>query len=126
MTLPKDVAELQHENVLFELECIDRMYLNLYVPQLTSAQGVAAYFRGYKGHRFGMNWFLSANRPTRQLNRSICNDLIGIHVGLCARTSLETLRPRGRRSLPARHEHSKRLFLLVTSRVPHSPKPHAS
>ena len=52
MTLPKNVAELQHENVVFELECIDRMYLNLYVPQLTSAQGVAAYFRGYKGHRF--------------------------------------------------------------------------
>ena len=52
MTLPKNVAELQGENVVFELECIDRMYLNLYVPQLTSAQGVAAYFRGYKGHRF--------------------------------------------------------------------------
>ena len=30
----------------------DRMYLNLYMPQLASAQGVAAYFRGYKGHRF--------------------------------------------------------------------------
>ena len=52
MTLPKNVAELQGENVLFELECIDRMYLNLYVPQLASAPGVAAYFRGYKGHRF--------------------------------------------------------------------------
>ena len=37
MTLPKNVAELQGENVLFELECIDRMYLNLYVPELTSA-----------------------------------------------------------------------------------------
>ena len=52
MTLPKNVAELQGENVVFELECIDRMYLNLYVPQLASAPGVAAYFRGYKGHRF--------------------------------------------------------------------------
>ena len=52
MTLPKNVAELQGENVVLELECIDRMYLNLYVPELTSAQGVAAYFRGYKGHRF--------------------------------------------------------------------------
>ena len=52
MTLPKNVAELQGENVALELECIDRMYLNLYVPELTSAQGVAAYFRGYKGHRF--------------------------------------------------------------------------
>ncbi len=52
MIAPKNVAELQQENVLFELECIDRMYLNVYVPQLTSAGGVAAYFRGYKGHRF--------------------------------------------------------------------------
>jgi hypothetical protein len=52
MTLPRNVAELQGENVVFELECIDRMYLNLYVPQLASAPGVAAYFRGCKGHRF--------------------------------------------------------------------------
>jgi hypothetical protein len=52
MTLPANVAELQRENVTFELECIDRMYLNLYVPQLTSAPGVAAYFRHYKGQRF--------------------------------------------------------------------------
>ena len=49
MTLGKNVAELQGENVVFELECIERMYLNLYVPQLASAPGVAAYFRGYKG-----------------------------------------------------------------------------
>lgn len=52
MNLPSSIAELQRENVLFELECIDRMYLNLYVPQLASAGGVAAYFRGYKGQRF--------------------------------------------------------------------------
>ena len=46
------VAELQAKNVRFELESIDRMYLNCYVPQLTSAAGVAAYFRYYKGQRF--------------------------------------------------------------------------
>ena len=61
--LTKSVAELQSEfeeidpatlpeNVTFELECIDRMYLNLYVPQLSSAAGVASYFRHYKGQRF--------------------------------------------------------------------------
>jgi hypothetical protein len=50
--LPHSVAELQRENISFELECIDRMYLNLYVPKLTSAPGVAAYFRHYKGQRF--------------------------------------------------------------------------
>ena len=51
-TLPASVAELQRENVTFELESIDRMYFNAYVPQLTSAAGVASYFRNYKGHRF--------------------------------------------------------------------------
>ena len=50
--LPKSVAGLQSENVTFELECIERMYLNLYVPQLSSAAGVASYFRHYKGQRF--------------------------------------------------------------------------
>ena len=51
-TLPASVAELQRENVTFELESIDRMYFNAYVPQLTSAGGVASYFRNYLGHRF--------------------------------------------------------------------------
>jgi len=46
------VAELQAENVAYQLECIDRMYLNAYVPKLTSAEGVAAYFRFHKGRRF--------------------------------------------------------------------------
>jgi len=35
-----------------ELECIDRMYLNAYVPQLTTEAGVAGFVRGYLGHRF--------------------------------------------------------------------------
>ena len=52
MNIAKNVAQLQRENIEFELESIDRMYLNFYVPQLTSAPGVAAYFRHYKGHRF--------------------------------------------------------------------------
>jgi hypothetical protein len=52
MRLPANVAALQQEHVLFELECIDRLYLNVYVPKLTSAGGVAAFFRGYLGHRF--------------------------------------------------------------------------
>jgi len=51
-TITCSVAQLQSENVVMELDCIDRMYLNLYVPQLTSAPGVAAYFRNYLGHRF--------------------------------------------------------------------------
>ena len=51
-TLSTSVSELQRENVTFELESIDRIYFNSYVPQLTTAGGVASYFRNYKGHRF--------------------------------------------------------------------------
>ena len=51
-TLTPSVAELQRQHVVLELECIDRMYLNAYVPKLTSAAGVAGFFRGYLGHRF--------------------------------------------------------------------------
>src|ERR1700726_1715747 len=52
MNLSKSVAELQREHVVLELKCIDRMYLNAYVPQLTSEVGVAGFVRGYLGHRF--------------------------------------------------------------------------
>jgi hypothetical protein len=52
MNLKRSIAELQTEHVVMELECIDRMYLNAYVPQLTTEAGVAGFVRGYLGHRF--------------------------------------------------------------------------
>jgi hypothetical protein len=52
VNLSKSVAELQREHVVLELECIDRMYLNAYVPQLTSEAGVAGFVRGHLGYRF--------------------------------------------------------------------------
>ena len=52
MKLSKSVAELQREHVVLELECIDRMYLNAYVPELTSEAGVAGFVRGHLGYRF--------------------------------------------------------------------------
>lgn len=52
MTLTHSLAQLQKEHVVLELECIDRMYLNAYVPKLTSEAGIAAFCRGYLGHRF--------------------------------------------------------------------------
>jgi hypothetical protein len=52
MNLRPSVAELQKEHVVMELECIDRIYLNAYVPQLTSEAGIAGFVRGYLGHRF--------------------------------------------------------------------------
>ena len=34
MSIPRSVAEILSEHVILELEGIDRMYLNVYVPQL--------------------------------------------------------------------------------------------
>ncbi len=48
----QSLAKLQQEHVNMELECIDRMYLNGYVPKLTTANGIAAFCRGYLGFRF--------------------------------------------------------------------------
>src|SRR5919201_1181545 len=52
MKITQSLAQLQKEHVVMELECIDRMYLNAYVPKLTSEAGIAAFCRGYLGHRF--------------------------------------------------------------------------
>ena len=43
MTLPRTVAEVLSEHVVFEVECIDRMYLNVYVPQLQYAAGLVGF-----------------------------------------------------------------------------------
>ncbi|HEX2317526.1 MAG TPA: hypothetical protein VHJ18_00950 [Streptosporangiaceae bacterium] len=39
MTLPRIAVEVLSEHVVFEVEWIDRMYLNVYVPQLQQPAG---------------------------------------------------------------------------------------
>jgi hypothetical protein len=52
MSLPRTVAQVLAEHVTLEVEGIDRMYLNVYVPQLQREQGVASFFRFHRGHPF--------------------------------------------------------------------------
>ena len=52
MSLPRTVAEVLREHVTLEVECIDRMYLNAYVPGLQYESGVAAFFRRHRGQPF--------------------------------------------------------------------------
>jgi hypothetical protein len=52
MSLPRSVAEILREHVTLEVEGIDRLYLNAYVPGLQYASGVAAFFRKHRGHPF--------------------------------------------------------------------------
>ena len=49
MTLPRTVAEVLSDHVMFEVECIDRMYLNVYVPQLQHAGGLLGYVQRQLG-----------------------------------------------------------------------------
>ena len=52
MTLPRSAAEVLADHVTLEVECIDRMYLNLYQPKLAFAEGIAYFFRGHLGYPF--------------------------------------------------------------------------
>lgn len=52
MSIPRSVAEVIREHVTLEIEGIDRMYLNVYVPQLQRESGVASFFRFHRGHPF--------------------------------------------------------------------------
>src|SRR6266852_4237667 len=52
MTLPQSVCEVLRDHVVLESECIDRMYLNVYVAQLQRVGGVVWYLRGHLGQRF--------------------------------------------------------------------------
>ena len=43
MTVARNVADVLTEHVTFEVECIDRMFLNVYVPQLQYPLGLVGY-----------------------------------------------------------------------------------
>jgi len=52
MTVARNVAEVLTDRVTLEIESIDRMYLNVYVPQLQYTGGVASFFQAHRGHPF--------------------------------------------------------------------------
>ena len=49
MTIPRSAADVLSDHVTLEVECVDRMYLNLYVPKLQYEAGVVEFFRGHRG-----------------------------------------------------------------------------
>jgi hypothetical protein len=52
MTLPRSAADVLSGHVVFELESIDRMYLNVYQPRLQHGGGAAAFFTSHRGHAY--------------------------------------------------------------------------
>jgi hypothetical protein len=52
MSVPLTVASILREHVTLEVESLDRLYLNVYVPQLQREVGVVGFFRGHRGATF--------------------------------------------------------------------------
>jgi hypothetical protein len=52
MTLPRTVADVLSGHVLFEIESIDRMYLNVWQPRLQHGAGAAAFFTAHRGYAY--------------------------------------------------------------------------
>jgi hypothetical protein len=52
MTIARTVADVLNDHVIFEIESIDRMYLNVYQPRLQYGGGVSGFFVQHRGHQF--------------------------------------------------------------------------
>jgi hypothetical protein len=52
MTVARSVADVLDRHVTLEVECIDRMYLNVYQPRLQHVNGVVWFFRGHRQAAF--------------------------------------------------------------------------
>jgi hypothetical protein len=50
MTITQNVAEILKQHVTLEVEAIDRMYLNVYVPRLQIVEGALGFIRRHRGH----------------------------------------------------------------------------
>jgi hypothetical protein len=52
MTVARSVADVLDDHMVFEIESIDRMYLNVWQPRLAYGGGVQGFFVGHRGHHY--------------------------------------------------------------------------
>jgi hypothetical protein len=52
MTVTRSVSDVLDGHVVFEVESIDRMYLNVWQPRLAYGGGVAGFFVGHRGYHY--------------------------------------------------------------------------
>jgi len=52
MTVARSVADVLDDHVVFEVESVDRMYLNVWQPRLAYGGGVSGFFVGHRGHHY--------------------------------------------------------------------------
>ena len=75
MTLPRSVADVLADHVTLEVECIDRMYLNLYVPKLQYSTGVVGFFKNHRGMTFASSALMDpmTRRFVRDIERFVAD-----------------------------------------------------
>ena len=52
MTVARSVADVLDDHIVFEVESIDRMYLNVWQPRLAYGGGVQGFFVGHRGYHY--------------------------------------------------------------------------
>jgi len=52
MTVARSAGDVLSDHVEFEVECIDRAFLNVWVPRLAYGGGVQGFFVGHRGHHY--------------------------------------------------------------------------
>ncbi len=74
MSIPRSVAEVLAEHITLEVEGIDRMYLNVYVPGLQREQGVVGFFRYQRGYPFVSSaWMDPIQQGVRDSAGKVCS-----------------------------------------------------
>jgi len=68
MTLPRTTADVLSRHVLFEVESVDRMYLNVYQPKLQYGGGVSVFFGGHRGHKYASSVLMAPITETFAAN----------------------------------------------------------
>ena len=58
MTLPRSAADVLPGHVTLEIECIDRMYLNVFQARLQHVEGVVQFLRSHRGYPFASSALL--------------------------------------------------------------------
>ncbi len=82
MKVARSVAEVLSEHTTLALECVDRMYLNVYVPLLQRAAGAAYFFRKMRG----------AAVPSSALMGPMTRRFVGAIESFAARDGIEVVR----------------------------------
>lgn len=58
MTVARSVRDVLDDHVTLEVECLDRMFLNVYQPRLQHVGGVVQFLRGHRGATYASSALL--------------------------------------------------------------------